>query len=190
MLRFSDRKKKLLSAIRPGRAPEDILSYSPAGEKYGYFRPTDEVFSAWEKTEEIARILKARVIVFQCPGTFRPTDDNKENLRRFFSSIKGKNYLLAWEPRGKWEDYEIKVMCDEFSLIHCVDPFKNSPVSGEGRYFRLQGRNGHHYKYSDEDLGELKEKTSKAGSCYCLFNNVAMWQDAQRFKELLGNSRG
>lgn len=32
---------------------------------YGFFKPTEEVFSAWREIEKIAEALKARVIVFQ-----------------------------------------------------------------------------------------------------------------------------
>lgn len=53
-------------------------------KNYGFFRPTEEVFEAWERTKKIARILKASIILFQCPASFQPTEENKRNFKNFF----------------------------------------------------------------------------------------------------------
>src|SRR3954471_20830090 len=42
----------------------------------GSFRQTEQVWQAWLRTLEIARELEARVILFQCPKSFRPTSEN------------------------------------------------------------------------------------------------------------------
>lgn len=70
---------------------------------YGGFRPTAEVRTAWEHTLAIARALRAAVIVFQCPASFRQSAENRKNLATFFGSIEREGRLLAWEPRGDWE---------------------------------------------------------------------------------------
>src|SRR5687767_13889965 len=36
-------------------------------EAVGSFRQTEQVWRAWERTVDIARVLDARVILFQCP---------------------------------------------------------------------------------------------------------------------------
>lgn len=153
-------------------------------ENYGSFKPTDEVFSAWETIDNICQILKARVIIFQCPAKFAPTSENVQNLKKFFRSIQRRDYAFAWEPRGMWDPPKIKDLCEELHLIHCVDPFKSKPLHGEFRYFRLHGKDGYRYRYTDKDLLELKEKWIQQGHIYFMFNNVFMWEDAQRFKEL------
>ena len=51
------------------------------------FAPTEEVFAAWERTGQIAEALEAKIVVFQCPASFRPTEENKANKRAFFRSI-------------------------------------------------------------------------------------------------------
>ncbi|HEX6084892.1 MAG TPA: DUF72 domain-containing protein, partial [Thermoanaerobaculia bacterium] len=74
-------------------------------DEAGAFRVNDTVLAAWQKTRECARILRAKAILFQCPASFKPTDENVENMRRFFGEIermKGVDYL--WEPRGAWPD--------------------------------------------------------------------------------------
>ncbi|MDZ7262837.1 MAG: DUF72 domain-containing protein [candidate division KSB1 bacterium] len=158
----------------------------PAKARYGSFKPTREVLKAWERTEEIARALAARIIVFQCPSSFQPTIENKANLRRFFETIDREHYLFAWEPRGKWSPEEVKTLCSELDLIHCVDPFKNEATYGPIYYFRLHGRTGYKYRYTEEDFAELLKMCAGEKEVYCLFNNVYMLEDARRFKELCG----
>lgn len=98
---------------------------------YGYFKPTDEVFSAWKEIEGVATALRAKMIVFQCPASFKPTEENKKNLERFFSSIEKRDFLLVWESRGLWKKEEIRELCHYLGLIHCADPFKDAPLCGD-----------------------------------------------------------
>jgi len=173
-------------------------------KNYGFFKPTEEVFLAWERTEKIAQILNAKIIVFQCPASFQPTSENKKNLERFFKTIKRKEYLLVWEPRGKWERKEISTLCRKLYLLPCLDPFKSEippfdrlrvvseaepPKTGEKPfprkmgYFRLHGKTGYRYEYTDSDLKELEAQAKGFDSVYFMFNNVYMFEDALRFKE-------
>ena len=172
-----------------------IKIHTSKKKNYGFFKHTDEVFSAWERTREIAEILDARIIVFQCPPSFRPTKENKQNLEKFFSSIKRKRFILAWEPRGEWAGKEIKAICKELDLVHVVDPFQAVTTYGMIRYYRLHGIGGYRYKYTKEDLARLKKlaeeesgstKSSQGNSIavYFMFNNVYMYEDALSFKRL------
>ena len=154
-------------------------------ERYGSFKSTDEVFKAWEETEKIAKALETQIIVFQCPASSKPTDANKNNLIQFFKSLDKKNFIFAWEPRGKWTNEEIKPLCKELNLVDCVDPFKRKETYGEIKYYRLHGKGGYRYKYSDEELRELLEFVKADELTYAMFNNVYMFNDALRFKELL-----
>jgi uncharacterized protein YecE (DUF72 family) len=67
---------------------------------FGSFHDTDEVWQAWMKTFEIADAVRARVVLFQCPASFRASRTNIENLPRFFQKIGPQLFRLAWEPRG------------------------------------------------------------------------------------------
>jgi uncharacterized protein YecE (DUF72 family) len=151
---------------------------------YGRFQPTDEVLEAWSQTASFARTLGATVIVFQCPASFRPTDENIANMQAFFSRIDRDGFRLAWEPRGAWPADVIRRLCQELDLIHCVDPFKNEPLHGEFQYFRLHGITGYAYRYTDQDLERLKSWV-KAKPTYTLFNNNWMKDDALRFMKLI-----
>jgi len=137
-------------------------------------------------TREVAKTLNSKIVVFQSPGSFKPKKENIENFRNFFKRIKEKNFVFVWEPRGNWPDNLIKKLCKELNLVHCTDPFKQKPVFGKINYFRLHGRDGYNlkYEYTNEDLKELLKFCNKREN-YILFNNLSMFDDAQRFQHFL-----
>jgi len=156
--------------------------------RYGAFRPTEEVIEAWNETARIAGALGAGIIVFQCPSSFVPSEENKKNMERFFSSIDRKGLILAWEPRGRWTEGEIESICRGLDLIHVVDPFKSRPVYGEINYFRLHGITGYKYKFTRDDLMRLRDMVLDKKS-YVMFNNVHMYEDAVEFKGICNQTR-
>ena len=48
--------------------------------RYGRFQMTDEVMKAWRITLECATALEAKILIFQCPKSFTPSDQNVNNL--------------------------------------------------------------------------------------------------------------
>lgn len=155
---------------------------------YGSFKATDEVFYAWEITRKIAEVLNAKIIVFQCPPSFIPSKENKSNLKRFFSSINREQYVIAWEPRGKWDEKDIESICKDLDLMHVIDPFLTRPLYGNLRYYRLHGIGGYKYQYTTGDLLRLKSMIDKKQDTYLMFNNIYMFQDALRFQQLLNDN--
>ncbi len=158
-------------------------------DRYGSFRPSEEVFAAWEVTDMIAHALRARMILFQSPASFIPSPEHERNLRRFFSRIDRKGYTLCWEPRGDWQEKVVRRICGDLDLVHCVDPFKGASAYGRVRYFRLHGMPGYdlRYRYRDEDLQELLGKLDRPRA-YVLFNNLTMLGDAKRFRRFVERS--
>ena len=154
-------------------------------KNYGSFKPTDEVFEAFEATAQFCRGLGVEKIIFQCPPRFRMTSHHVSNIMGFFGHVEGEDFTFIWEPRGNWDEEEIRAICNELGLVHCIDPFRAVPVSGGVRYFRLHGLKGYRYQYTDEDLRELKAKWSFGEAVYFMFNNISMMEDAHRFEELL-----
>ena len=152
---------------------------------YGSFRPTEQVALAWERTREIAAIIDASVVLFQCPASFLPSRENIRNLNTFFQSIDRDGRVLAWEPRGvDWTDGMIRDLCARNNLVHCVDPFDRDAVYGESLYWRLHGRGGYRYRYTDADLAEIAGKLqshAQPGRRYVMFNNLSSREDALRF---------
>jgi uncharacterized protein YecE (DUF72 family) len=158
-------------------------------EGAGFFRPTEAVESAWQLTRECAAALKARVILFQCPASFKPTGENVENLRRFFRRAERGRLTFAWEPRGGWPRELVKELCEELKLWHVVDPFAERTLTPGKCYFRLHGRRGWRYKYEDSELEELYTMLPKRATSYVFFNNVEMRDDARRFREIVEAGR-
>jgi uncharacterized protein YecE (DUF72 family) len=158
-------------------------------KNYGFFKPTDEVFSAWEEMDNICNILNTKIIIFQTPASFTPTQEHKDNIRKFFHSISRKDYTFVWEPRGSWTDKEIISLCEELGLVHCVDPFNRLPLTHGINYFRLHGsppgKKMYNYQYTLDDLKYLKDTIEQYSDVYCMFNNIYMKEDASNFKSLL-----
>ena len=155
--------------------------------RYGAFVPTEEVMAAWSQTLEIARVLRATVAVFQSPASFTPTAAHIANLRRFFDRAERGELRFAWEPRGAWPPEQVQALCRALDLIHCVDPFAQPARYGTPRYYRLHGRTGYRYRYTDGDLRQLAAWCR--GPTYVLFNNLPMWDDARRFARLMARRR-
>jgi uncharacterized protein YecE (DUF72 family) len=151
-------------------------------DEAGAFRLNETVMSAWQKTRECARILRAKAILFQCPASFKPTDENVENMRRFFGAIErmsGVDYL--WEPRGAWPDELLIDVCRELQLVHTVDPFLRDTVTPELTYWRLHGIGSHYKSYTDAELQSLAARVPQENT-YVMFNNIPRVEDAQRFR--------
>lgn len=154
---------------------------------YGSFRPTEEVFRAWEQTLEVARALESEMVIFQAPTTFGPGPKNLSNLREFFSSCARDGLFLGFEPKGgEWGPEETGRLCRELDLIHVVDPAQGREKAGSIIYWRMHGISGYRHRYSDQELRRFASilRKSKKKKAYVLFNNVHMWEDALRFKAL------
>ena len=144
------------------------------------FNPT--IRWAWDETYAVAKSLRAVLVLFQCPASFRQTAGNISRLKQFFERAKRGKFLMGWEPRGEWDPEVVAELCQELDLIHVVDPFKSLPATrGKVQYLRLLGITGTRHRYSTAELQRLKQLCAGKTPTYCLFNNVAMATDAQRF---------
>lgn len=151
----------------------------------GSFRPTPVVSEAWEVTRACAAALKARAVLFQCPASFRPIQENVANMREFFGAARRGRLSFCWEPRGGWPRQLIRELCEELDLWHVVDPFTEKTLTPRRCYFRLHGRKGWRYKYEDGELEELASMLPKRATSYVFFNNIEMLDDARRFREIV-----
>jgi uncharacterized protein YecE (DUF72 family) len=143
---------------------------------------------AWERMLEIAMLLKAGAVLFQTPRSYLPTEENLDRMRRFFSSIERETIRMVFEPRGEaWSDAILRPLLNELNLVHAVDPFLRRPLGHGLRYFRLHGRPAYHYhyRYSDEELVQLRDRLSGTWPNLVLFNNDRMAEDARRFRRML-----
>jgi uncharacterized protein YecE (DUF72 family) len=153
----------------------------------GAFQLNDTVLRAWNVTRDCARLLRAQSILFQCPASFRPTEENVANMRRFFKEIERlKNVQYLWEPRGDWPDELLIDLCRELDLVHVVDPFLRDTVTPDFTYWRLHGIGSHYRPYTDDELQSLAARTPREGTAFVMFNNIPRVGDAKRYREVLG----
>jgi uncharacterized protein YecE (DUF72 family) len=159
----------------------------------GSFGMTPLVMHAYQTSVECALALEARRLIFQCPASFKPSSENVERMRRFFSAVERPSSLsFLWEPRGAWPEPLIAELCKELNIEHVVDPFVNQIITPGGRYYRLHGIGGWRHVYTDEQLESMVNLTLKDAArkdfvdpVYMLFNNGAMTKDALRFEMML-----
>lgn len=156
-------------------------------DEAGYFRTTAIVNEAWETTLAAANALKAKTILFQCPASFTPTEDNIANIERFFGSIERNHLNLCWEPRGNWDPALVRSICARLRLWHVVDPFISKTETPDNCYFRLHGRNGWRYQYEAGELEELADSVLNRDAGYVFFNNSRMTDDATKFCRILSD---
>lgn len=152
-------------------------------EDAGYFKPTRIVREAWDVTFACAETLQAKIVLFQCPASFKPYKENIKNLEKFFSDVERGKLNFAWEPRGDWDAKTIKSLCTNLNLWHAVDPFSRKTATPEKCYYRLHGRTGFRYKYEEDELAELASMLPEKHLSYVFFNNRYMLEDALQFKE-------
>jgi len=136
----------------------------------------------WEKIKDIGEALNAKVMVFQTPKSFKETPENIKKMKNFFGSISGFEFTL--EARG-WSQKTIDKVFPKIGLIQIVDPFSKDPLKQKFNYYRLHGKGEimYRYRFKDEDLAFLKSKMKKG--YYLMFNNIFMYDDSMRMKELV-----
>ncbi|RLE42866.1 hypothetical protein DRJ48_02560 [Candidatus Woesearchaeota archaeon] len=153
---------------------------------------TEASIEAYASTLEIAKALKASVLLLQTPASFKPTKQNLNILNSFLKRIR-KPLQLAWEPRGDWlkRPNLIKKICKAHKLIHCVDPLRADPASSTRvQYFRLHGfgkQMVYNYRFSKSELLKILDRVKqvKAERVYVLFNNYYMYENCLEFKHLI-----
>jgi len=153
----------------------------------GAFRLNLTTRAAWKTTFEAARSLRATAILFQCPASFRATEENVVAMRRFFATIDRLDGIrLVWEPRGAWPDELVLSLCRDLGLMHAVDPFIRPSLTPERLYWRLHGNRSHYASYTDDELRQIIAwlPADPAVDAYVLFNNIPRVKDVQRFREL------
>ncbi len=155
-------------------------------ENYGFFRNTPEVAEAWDRTLEAVQVLRARLILFQTPPRFNPSENNILNMKSFFAKTKKDNLVFLFEPRG-WPWQKTLEVCRLIGLVPVVtEKVLEGPLPDRLLYIRLHGRQNYRYKYTKDDLTGLKSIVeSFQGPVYVLFNNLHMYEDALRFKEMV-----
>ncbi len=150
----------------------------------------------FDRLREICEALQARVLLFQSPASFRPTEESIRAMRSFFKAIDRRGIICAWEPRGRWYDNTalITEVCGECRLVHCVDPLRNQPLFfGEEKlaYFRLHGfgkPSMYRYEFSGEELNRVaahvQSLSQSLRELYLFFNNVSCYKNGREMRRI------
>jgi len=154
---------------------------------------------AFETMKQICKTLKAKILLIQTPGSFRP--DKLSEAEKFFKAVDREGLTLVWETRGaEWEKPEVyerlSQVLSRLDVVHVTDPFRIMPAyTSQTAYFRLHGLGEelYYYQYTDEELRKLGEIAKKFEAedktVYVLFNNLAMFEDGIRFMQYLSSGK-
>ena len=147
---------------------------------------------AFNQMKRIAKALRAKILLFQTPASFKPVKENLKNVRKFFNSVDREGFILVWEVRWQkdWIPEIVKKLFSELKVNQVVDPFRQDCFFAKDLfYYRLHGLGKpsmYRYKFSNEELKELAKKVKKSKKdSYVLFNNVWMYEDSLRFMKIL-----
>ena len=154
----------------------------------GGFRLNETTRGAWATTLEACEALRATAVLFQCPRSFKATDENVAAMRDFFATVaRPSGVRMLWEPRGPWPDETIAALCEGLGLIHAVDPFVRPALTPALLYWRLHGNGSAYASYTDEELQQIVDWLPRdpAVEAYVMFNNIPRVKDVKRFRELL-----
>lgn len=181
------------------KAPEDfeftVKAHQDISHKFKL--RVEPSVQALERMKEICKALRARILLVQTPGSFRP--DKLEDAYEFFSKIDRGDLTIVWETRGpSWEENGVREKLakalQELDVSHVTDPLRGMPTyTGSIAYFRLHGLGArmYYYQYTDEELKRLHELVrplEEGGKeVYVLFNNLSMFDDGLRFMHYLEN---
>lgn len=183
------------------KAPENFEFTVKAHQDISHkskMRLDDACLKAFEEMKQICKILKAKILLLQTPGSFRP--DKLDDAEKFFRAVDREGLTLVWETRGlEWEKLEVygklSRVLKRLDVVHVTDPFRVLPAyTSQIAYFRLHGlgKELYYYQYSDLELrklGEIVNSFEKEGkTVYVLFNNLSMFEDGLRLMHYL--SRG
>jgi uncharacterized protein YecE (DUF72 family) len=184
------------------KAPENFEFAVKAHQDISHkarMRVDENSLKAFETMKQICKTLKAKILLFQTPGSFRP--DKLGEAEKFFENINREDLTLVWETRGpEWEKPEVveklRQVLSRLGVVHVTDPFRVLPAyTGQIAYFRLHGLGEelYYYQYTDDELrrlGEIAKNFEAEGkTVYVLFNNLSMFEDGLRFMHYLSSGK-
>jgi uncharacterized protein YecE (DUF72 family) len=155
------------------------------------FQPVQQAIEALEKMRKICQVLKANILHFQVPRSFRLNRALIKDLRLLLSSLDLGNVRVALEVRQAQAQVLpqelLKIMQDK-NMVHCVDLSKGEDPAYESDllYTRLFGKGQKNiYQPTDGELIEIDRRVyaSKSQKVAMSFHFVKMYKDAVRLKK-------
>jgi uncharacterized protein YecE (DUF72 family) len=150
------------------------------------FQLVTEAYEVLERMVAICRVLKANLLHFQTPPSFKPDKINGDAIRDFFSTVdfRGIRPILEVRSTSSLDSSFIEAL-RELNIVHSVDLLKGEvPVyKSDILYTRLFGKGFHNiYQPLDNELREVYRVASQGNhkkSVVTMHSN-RMFKDAVR----------
>lgn len=153
-------------------------------------RPVEPALETFERMREICAVLKADILHFQVPFSFRLDSAAVSDVCDFLSTANLSNLRIAMELQqtdsSDAQSKMLKVMRDH-NIVHSVDLSKGQKPAYDSDilYTRLFGKGEHNvYQPTDAELAEIATRASsgKPKKVAMSFHFVRMYKDAARMK--------
>lgn len=172
------------------RSKKELEGVGPS--EVGLLRVSEFTKTAWKRTEQLAEILDAKIIVIQLPPKYDYSSKNVVRLRRFLSAVSPRRIPAVEFRHASWLGrlQDVRTVIAPWEGIVVTDPLKMNPPNQLIQYYRMHGSDGfvnYRHKYTNEELERLKQIVERQGA-YVFFNNLSMKEDAERFLRKIDSS--
>jgi uncharacterized protein YecE (DUF72 family) len=117
------------------QAPKGFEFSVRLGQAVGAFASDSE--KVLEFGLRAADALKAKWVLLQTPATLGPSTRNRERLKTLFERLLATGHLVAWEPRGIWDEDEVLPLISEVDVRWARDPSRYAMVEDPIAYARI-----------------------------------------------------
>lgn len=156
----------------------------PEHAAVGHFARSRWTDEAWQRMDALARAVKAPVIVFRTPPSFKRTRENATALENFVAHAQRPGLSFAWEWEASWPEAPAMEFCERTGIMPVVDPTGRPVPEGDQVYLRVLGGRSGRASPDDDELERLAEGL-RGRTGHVVFSNASAWEDARRLAKLL-----
>jgi uncharacterized protein YecE (DUF72 family) len=176
---------QVITHPRSSPSYKEMETVIPEHAAVGHFARSRWTDEAWERTDAVARSMRAAAVVLRTPASFRPGGQNELHMENFIAHAMRPALSLAWEwTPGSWNEPRALALAERIGVIPVVDPLDRPVPPGETIYLRVVGGKSGRRSPSDDQLKKLAEQLrDRAG--WVVFGNKSAEQDAQRLAQMI-----
>jgi uncharacterized protein YecE (DUF72 family) len=151
------------------------------------FQSVPEAYEVLGRVVSICGILKADILHFQTPPSFKPDETNGKIISDFFSGVDLHEIRPVLEVRSKRSlDSSFVEVLRDMNIVHSVDLLKGEKPAYKSDilYTRLFGKGFHNiYQPLDSELREVDSVASQGNyeKAVVISHSNRMFKDAARF---------
>jgi uncharacterized protein YecE (DUF72 family) len=176
---------QVITHLRSSPTYRDIRTPIPEHAAVGHFARSRWTDEAWQRTDTLARALRAAAVLLRTPASFRPGSQNEVQLENFVAHAMRPGLAIAWEwSPGSWPEGRALALAERIGVLPAVDPLDRPVPPGEVFYLRVTGGKTGRRSPSDDHLKKIAERVrDRVG--WLVFANRTSEQDAQRLAHML-----